>query len=48
MRVVDEEGKQLGVMPTATALELADERGLDLVEVAPAGLPPDGLRQVPL
>ena len=34
VRVVDEEGKQLGVLPTRQALEVADERGYDLVEVA--------------
>ena len=38
--MVDEEGKQLGVMPTGTAHDLAEERGLDLVEVAPAAAPP--------
>jgi translation initiation factor IF-3 len=38
--LVDEAGKQLGVMPTRQALELAEERGLDLVEVAPAAAPP--------
>jgi translation initiation factor IF-3 len=38
--VVDDAGKQLGVMPTRQALLLADERGLDLVEVAPAAVPP--------
>ena len=30
----------MGVMPTRQALELAEERGLDLVEVAPAAAPP--------
>jgi len=40
VRVVDEEGAQLGVMPTPTALEMAQERGLDLVEVAPMASPP--------
>ena len=40
VRVVDEEGAQLGVMPTAEALALAQERGLDLVEVAPMASPP--------
>jgi len=40
VRVVDEEGAQLGVMPTAEALRLAQERGLDLVEVAPMASPP--------
>jgi translation initiation factor IF-3 len=40
VRVVDEEGAQLGVMPTLRALEMAQERGLDLVEVAPMAAPP--------
>src|SRR6202162_4427414 len=40
VRVVDEEGAQLGVMPTPRALRLAQERGLDLVEVAPMASPP--------
>jgi translation initiation factor IF-3 len=40
VRVVDEEGGQLGVMPTPKALEMAQERGYDLVEVAPMASPP--------
>jgi translation initiation factor IF-3 len=40
VRVVDEDGAQLGVMPTPRALEMAQERGLDLVEVAPMASPP--------
>ncbi len=40
VRVVDEEGAQLGVMPTPRALEMAQERGFDLVEVAPMAAPP--------
>jgi translation initiation factor IF-3 len=40
VRVVDEEGAQLGVMPTPKALEMAQERGYDLVEVAPMASPP--------
>jgi translation initiation factor IF-3 len=40
VRVVDEEGAQLGVMPTPQALEMAQERGFDLVEVAPMAQPP--------
>lgn len=40
VRVVDEEGEQLGVMPTPRALEMAQERGYDLVEVAPMAQPP--------
>ena len=40
VRVIDDEGQQRGVMPTAEALALAQERGLDLVEVAPTAVPP--------
>jgi translation initiation factor IF-3 len=40
VRVVDEEGNQLGVMPTHEALDIADSRGYDLVEVAPGAKPP--------
>jgi translation initiation factor IF-3 len=40
VRVVDEEGAQLGLMPTAQALAMAQERGYDLVEVAPMAAPP--------
>ena len=40
VRVIDEEGNQLGVLPTPKALEMAQERGLDLVEVAPMAAPP--------
>ncbi len=38
--MVDEEGGQLGVMPTREALRISEQRGLDLVEVAPAASPP--------
>jgi translation initiation factor IF-3 len=40
VRVVDEEGRQLGVMPTQQALGMAQDRGFDLVEVAPMASPP--------
>lgn len=40
VRVIDDEGQQLGVLPTFQALALAQEKGLDLVEVAPAAVPP--------
>jgi len=40
VRVVDEEGRQLGVMPTHQALGMAQDRGFDLVEVAPMAAPP--------
>ena len=40
MRVIDDEGGQLGVMDTDAALATAEERGLDLVEVSPTAKPP--------
>jgi len=38
--VIDEDGTKLGVMPTREALNIARERGLDLVEVSPNANPP--------
>ncbi len=38
--VIDDQGEQLGTMPTSEAIQLAQERGLDLVEVAPGAQPP--------
>lgn len=38
--MIDEEGVQLGVMHPLAALDLARQRGLDLVEVAPTAVPP--------
>ena len=40
VRIIDDEKKQLGIMPTSEALALAKERGFDLVEVAPQAAPP--------
>jgi len=40
VRVLDEDGSQLGVMPTQQALQMAQDKGLDLVEVAPTAAPP--------
>jgi translation initiation factor IF-3 len=40
VRVIDEDGSQLGVIPVEEALRIAEERGLDLVEVAPTANPP--------
>ena len=40
VRIIDEEKKQLGVMPFREALALAQDRELDLVEVAPQANPP--------
>jgi translation initiation factor IF-3 len=38
--VVSPEGEQLGILPIAQALEVARQRDLDLVEVAPEAAPP--------
>ena len=38
--MIDEEGEQLGIVPTRQAMDIARERGLDLVEVAPNAIPP--------
>ncbi len=40
IRVISPEGKQLGIMPTGKALQLAQQFNLDLVEVAPTVSPP--------
>jgi len=40
VRAIDETGKQIGVMPLEKALFYAQNRGLDLVEIAPNALPP--------
>jgi translation initiation factor IF-3 len=40
VRVIDENGAQLGVLPFAQALEQARQKGLDLIEVAPMANPP--------
>mgnify|MGYP001596417055 CR=1 FL=1 len=40
LQVIDEEGKQLGTMKTVDAMKLAQEKGLDLVEVGPNVSPP--------
>jgi translation initiation factor IF-3 len=40
VRLIDEGGKQVGIVPTDQALSLAQERDLDLVEVAPDARPP--------
>ena len=40
LRVIDSDGKQLGILPRNEALRLAEDRSLDLVEVAPNAAPP--------
>lgn len=40
VRVISDDGSQLGVLPIQEAIELANDKGLDLVEVAPNADPP--------
>lgn len=40
VRLIDEDGSMLGIMPTKEAQKLADEKGLDLVKIAPNAVPP--------
>ncbi len=40
VRVIGEDGEQLGIMSAREALSLADEAGLDLVKIAPTAKPP--------
>ncbi len=40
VRLISHDGEQVGVVPTSTALAMAEEVGLDLVEVSPNAAPP--------
>jgi translation initiation factor IF-3 len=40
VRVIGQEGGQLGIMTVQDAIQFAEEQGLDLVEVAPEARPP--------
>ncbi len=40
VRLIGADGAQLGIVPLTQALEIAEEEGLDLVEVAPESKPP--------
>ena len=40
VRLIDDEGGQLGIVQLREALAIAEERGLDLMEVAPNAVPP--------
>ena len=40
VRLIDEDGDQVGVVPIKEALALAEEKGLDLVELSPDAKPP--------
>src|SRR2546423_14958013 len=40
IRVIDDSGSQLGIMPPPQALAIAKQKGLDLVEISPTAVPP--------
>jgi translation initiation factor IF-3 len=40
VQLIDQDGQNRGVLQTADALQLAEEQGLDLVEIAPNSTPP--------
>lgn len=40
IRVIGENGEQLGIMTPAEAMRIADEAGLDLVNISPKANPP--------
>lgn len=40
VRLIDENGEQVGVVPTQQALQMARDKGLDLMEVSPNAQPP--------
>ena len=40
VRLIGDEGEQLGIMSSAEALKIAEERELDLVKIAPGSNPP--------
>ena len=40
VRVIDDKGEMLGVFPVEEAIRIAEDRGMDLIEVAPEAKPP--------
>ena len=38
--MIDDEGQMLGIFPPAEALKMAEDKGLDLIEIAPTAKPP--------
>ena len=40
VRLIGTDGEQLGIMSSAQALAIADEKGLDLVKISPQATPP--------
>ena len=44
LRVIDSDGNQLGIMSLRQALEIAEQKNLDLVKIAPQANPPEARR----
>jgi translation initiation factor IF-3 len=40
VRLINDQGEQVGIVPTVDALRMASEQGLDLVEISPTARPP--------
>ncbi len=40
VRLIDDDGNQIGIVSTRQAMEISDEKGLDLVEISPNSKPP--------
>ena len=40
MRLIDEKGEQIGIMETRKAIEMAQSKGFDLMEISPQAVPP--------
>lgn len=40
VRLIDDQGEQVGIVPTPQALQMARDKGLDLVEISPNAQPP--------
>jgi hypothetical protein len=40
VRLIDEKGEQVGIVPTSQALQMARDKGLDLMEISPNAQPP--------
>ncbi|MDQ5981619.1 MAG: translation initiation factor [Patescibacteria group bacterium] len=40
VRVIDEDGQNIGILPIGEALRLSTEKGVDLVEITPGAKPP--------
>ena len=46
IRLIGEDGEQLGIMSSDDAKKIAEERGFDLVKIAPNAIPPRPLSRL--